>query len=302
LTAAKWLVCLLIVAFVARALARHIAAINWSQFHFDGLFAGLCAISIALVTVTQILVYRLLLEAYDLKVCWRDAATLSWLPALGKYVPGKVVGISSTVYLLRRFRIPAAIALSVALMGDALAVVTGLIVGAPMLRLAEVRAKLPGSWIWSALLIAVGIIALFPPVFARGLNFALRRMSRPPLGVTPDLRHYVIPVAAAFSQWIFWAIAVWCATRSVASIKPARFSDIIFMTALANTIGYLAIFAPGGIGVREAILLIGLTPIPGVGDKAAIVVLLVRLIQTVVEVLLALAGLAILRRAPAEAS
>ena len=81
------------------------------------------------MTITQIIAYRLLLAAYGPKLTWRQAATLSWVPGLAKYVPGKVVAIGSTVYLLRKYQISAAIALSVALMGDAVAVLTGLIAG-----------------------------------------------------------------------------------------------------------------------------------------------------------------------------
>ena len=34
-----------------------------------------------------------------------QAATLSWVPGLAKYIPGKVVAIGGTVYLLRRYKI-----------------------------------------------------------------------------------------------------------------------------------------------------------------------------------------------------
>jgi uncharacterized membrane protein YbhN (UPF0104 family) len=295
LTILKWALCLLIVVYVARALARHINAIDWSTVHFHAGFALLGAACVALVTATQVVAYRLLLGAYGLSVRWRHAATLSWLPALGKYVPGKVVAISSTVYLLRRFKIPAAVALSVALMGDALAVLTGLIVGAPMLRSPEVRARLPGGWVWSLTVILIGVTCLYPPVFTRLVNVALRKLKRQPLSHVPQLRYYLLPVIAAFAQWICWGLAVWCVTRSVADVAIARVIDFTFMTALANTIGYLALFAPGGIGVREALLLLPLTQTPGVGDKAAVVVLAVRLIQTIVEVLLAALGLTVLK-------
>ena len=71
------------------------------------------ALSIAAVTVTQIIAYRLLLAAYGPKLTWPQAATLSWVPGLAKYIPGKVVAIGGTVYLLRRYKIPAPVALSV---------------------------------------------------------------------------------------------------------------------------------------------------------------------------------------------
>src|SRR5438552_10553405 len=146
ITAIKCILCLIVVGYVAFALANHIRGIDWSSVHFDLRLAGLGGIFFALVTITQIIAYRFLLSAYGQPPSWPQAATLSWVPALGKYVPGKIAALGGTVYLLRRFKISAPVALSVALMADAIAVLTGLIIAVPTLRLPEVRDKVPGGW------------------------------------------------------------------------------------------------------------------------------------------------------------
>src|SRR5262249_41046388 len=161
---------------------------------------------------------------------------------------------------------------------------TGLIVAAPTLRLPEIRAKLPGGWIWCVLIIVGGLIALSPPVFTRILNLVLRRLNRPELRAVPRVRHYALPVTCAVAQWILWGPVLWWPTRSLRSLDLRQLPAMIFLISLANTIGYLMIFAPGGIGVREGILLAGLAPM--IGDSAAIVVIAVRIIQTIVEILL----------------
>ena len=131
LTAIKFTLCIATVIFVAIALSRNLRGFDWRNFHPNLACAILAAISIVGVTLTQIAAYRLLLAAYGPKLTWPQAATLSWVPGLTKYIPGKVVAIGSTVYLLRRYSISAAVAvMSVALMGDAVAVLTGLIAGA----------------------------------------------------------------------------------------------------------------------------------------------------------------------------
>jgi uncharacterized membrane protein YbhN (UPF0104 family) len=294
LSTLKWTLCAAIVAWVGVILFRQIKSIDWATVHFHPLFVLGAAIAIALVTVTQFVAYRLLLSAYGPVPSWPATATLSWLPALGKYVPGKVVAISGTVYLLRKFKIPAAVALSVALLGDALAVLTGLIVGAPMLSWPAVREKLPGSWIACSILIVGGTICLYPSVFAKLVNFALRKMKRQPITVAVDLRHYVLPLVAAFSQWLFWGIALWFTARAITNVSFSTLSVCIFMIAMANTIGYLVVFSPGGLGAREAVLYAGLRTIID-PTWSAVVVVALRLIQTVVEILLAGLGVWILR-------
>jgi hypothetical protein len=295
LTAIKYAVCIAAIVFVVIALKKNLKDFDWKSFHphIGILFAA--AASIGAVTVTQIIAYRLLLAAYGPKLTWPQAATLSWVPGLAKYIPGKVVAIGGTVYLLRRYKIPAAVALSVTLMGDAVAVLTGLSVGAPMLLTPEARAHLPGGVIWCVLMIAGGLIALYPPVFTKLVNVALRKMKRAELNATPKLHYYLLPILAGFAQWICWGVALWFTARSIGPVDVHAIPRFIVIAALANTIAYLVIFAPGGIGFRELFLFLGLDPIIGHAN-AAIVVVAIRIIQTVVEIVLAGLGVLILKR------
>jgi hypothetical protein len=289
----KWIAFVIVLACVGVALAKHIRAIDWSHVHFHAGYAILSGLCIVGVTLTQIVAYRLLLAAYGPAPTWRQAATLSWVPALGKYVPGKIAAISGTVYLLRRFRISAPVALSVALMGDALAVLTGLLVGAPMLRLPEIREKIAGGWVMCVALVTAAAVCLYPPVFSAIVNVALRKLKRPPLTAVPKLHYYLLPLLAAFAQWACWGAALWFATRSLAEVSIDALPRMIVVIALANTVAYLVFFSPGGLGPREGVLLGALTPL--LGNTAAVVVIALRLIQTVVEIMLAGAGLLILR-------
>ncbi len=293
--AIKWTVCIVTIVCVGIALGKSLKGFDWRDFHPNLGFVLAAAVSIGLVTITQIIAYRLLLAAYGPKLTWPQAATLSWVPGLAKYIPGKVVAIGGTFYLLRRYKIPAAAALSVTLMGDALAVLTGLIVGAPMLVTPEVQAHLPGGWIWCALLIFAALVCLYPPIFTKLVNIALRKMKRPELSAIPKLQYYLLPILAGFAQWICWGSALWFTARSIAPVPADRLPTFIVIAALANTIAYLVIILPGGIGVREAVLYVGLDPIIGHAN-AAIVVVALRLIQTIVEILLAAIGTILLKR------
>jgi uncharacterized membrane protein YbhN (UPF0104 family) len=62
------------------------------------------------------------------------------------------------------------------------------------------------------------------------------------------------------------------------------------------TVSYLMPFTPGGIGIREGLYLITLGPT--IGPRVAIVVVAMRVIQTVIEVLLAGIGALVMRSAP----
>lgn len=298
LRALRWLkvaIFLTVLAFVIWALVGQFRRIDWAAVRFHPGWAGVSLLLLIGVSTVQMISYRFLLAAYAAPPPWRAMAAVAWIPPLGKYVPGKVAALLGAMYMLRRFAVPAAVAVSVVLVLDGLAVIAGLICGAPLLLTESAGRVLPGGAIYCGIVVATGIVCLHPRVFGSLVNFGLRKLGREPLPKMPDLAHYVVPVLCAFGQWVLAGAALWCMTRSVAGVEVVLFPWFISMAALAMTISYLAVFAPGGLGVREAIYLGTLTAIPGIGPKAAIIVALMRLAQTIVELGLAGIGMGMLR-------
>jgi hypothetical protein len=294
----RWLVFIVVLAFVGYALSKQIAQVNWREVHFRPLPIALAALCLLLVPPVQLVSYRTLLGAYAHVPPLRVMAAVAWVPPLGKYVPGKVASLAGAIYLLRRFNIPAAIALGVVLVMDGLAVVSGLITGSPLLLWGPVKRVVPNAWIACAIVVTLGIICLHPAVFARLLNFALRKMKRPLLSRMPDLRHYLIPVLCAFAQWVLAGAALWFIANAVTSVAASRLPLFVAVAGLGYTISYLMLFAPGGLGPREAIFYAALVPMIG-SERAgltAVIVVTMRLVQTLTELLAAVVGLTVLRR------
>jgi hypothetical protein len=248
-----------------------------------------------MVPIIQLVSYRTLLGAYAHRPPWSGLASAAWISMLGKYVPGKLASFAGTIYFLRRYQIPAAIAISVVLVLDGLMVVTGLIVGAPLLLWEPIHHLLPHGWLWCIILIALGIICLHPRVYGSLVNFALRRMGRQPLDHMPPLGIYTLPVICGFLQWLCVGLMLWMLCRSVGFVSIDRLPLLISISGLAYTISYMAVFAPGGLGVREAILLTTLKVVLGPTGPVAIVVVGSRLLQIVVELSIALVGMVILK-------
>jgi hypothetical protein len=220
---------------------------------------------------------------------------VAWVPLLGKYVPGKVAAITSAVLLLKRFGVAVAVALSVVLVLDGLAVLAGLMLGSRLLLTPDVQKLLPGGPLLCAMVVIGGLIAIYPPVYGRLVNFGLKVLKRSPLPHVPTLRDYALPAVTAFLQWVLSGTGLWLMTRAVApELSVTHWPMFVSVAALAMTVSYLALFAPGGIGVREGIFLIGLAPIVG-ATTASIVVVAMRLLHTLIELLLTGVGWAMLR-------
>ena len=115
----------------------------------------------------------------------------------------------------------------------------------------------------------------------------------------PRLRMFVRAAAAGLVGYVpavaLAGTSLWFVARALLPASGAGLPFYIGAWAAAWFLGVIAIFAPGGLGVREAVLIALLRPHIGTAD-AAVVAAASRLVVTVVDGLAASLGLAILRR------
>jgi hypothetical protein len=148
-----------------------------------------------------------------------------------------------------------------------------------------------------------------PPATALGLlatalviTLATSRLSRLP-GDLPRPRARSLAAAASIDccVWLTAGTAIWILVEALTPSPPSA-AFLVGAYALAWLLGFVAIFAPSGLGVREATLVVLLSPHFGVGPAAAIAVVL-RLADTVADLVAAGAvELASIARARSRAS
>lgn len=291
--AVKLALLVLVLCFVGWALWKQFKLIDFSTLSFSFLPLLASFLFLFAVSSVQMISYRSLLSAYAHAPRWREMAAVAWVPPLGKYVPGKVAALLGAMYMLKKFKIPGSVAVSVVLALDGLAVLAGLICGAPLLLWQPVREAWPWAWVVCVLIAIAGCTMLHPAIFGRLINFALRKLKKQPLPKMPPIGTYLIPVACAFAQWVFAGLSLWFMARSVTNVSIDRIPLFMSLAALGQTVGYLALFAPGGLGVQDGISLLVLKNI--LGPISAIPVTLFRIARTLVEVILAGVGMLVLR-------
>lgn len=290
-----WLKLLLlgtVLYYVVRALTRQLAGLDWSRIDVSPgpvVLATLCVIA---GWVVFAVLNRVLLLGFCEPPSWLTVAGVFWGAQLGKYLPGKVASVAAAVWTLARLGVPGHAAAGAVLLSQGLGILLGLIVALPLVLHEPVARVLPDAWLWLLPLLAGGLACLHPRVFGGVLNLLLRKLGRQPLEVFPRLEHYLITALLTLFTWALFGASLWFMARGVAAIRVDQLLPMISAAALASTVGYLAIFAPAGVGVREGVLLVILNPLMGEGP-AAIVVVLQRLMQTLVELGLAGIGLAI---------
>ena len=290
----KIILLLLVVTLVLRLLIK-----QWRDIAASGITVHIrvlplvgTAAMLAAVAVIQAISYRALLAAFATAPAWRAMPTIAWVPPMGKYVPGGAV--VAAVAMLRRLKIPVPVAVAVVLVQDGLAQLAGLIVSTPLLWWRPVVERAPWARYLAGPVIVAAAVCLWPPVFAWLINALLKKVKRPPLPRTPPMRSYALPMACAFGQWVLHGAGLGFIVQSVTGVPPwPHFGLFMCFAALSQTLGYLAFFAPGGMGVREAVLLPCLTVL--VGPLAAVVVPIRAIAQVVIDLSMGGIGLAAVR-------
>jgi len=216
---------------------------------------------------------------------WR-AVRIFMTANLARYVPGKVWQIAGLSLLARREGVGPVVATGAAVLGQAVALMGATLVGAGALLSAGEPVR---SWGWVALvgLGAVTMVASVPGVANRlaGLWFRLARATVPEElhpGPTFAVRWVVVYVI----NWTIYAGAFWVLAESFD--VNGSFIEVGGAFAAAYVLGYIAVFAPAGIGVRESFLIVFLGPLLGVGPAGALAIV-ARVWTTLVEVTAALA-------------
>lgn len=208
------------------------------------------------------------------------AARLYNLSQLGKYIPGSVwqfVGRAAAY----RHRGASYASIRDALLLESLWIVAGASVAGILLTgpalvdliLHGLEGVSTGWWLalpMAGLLAALAVALRWKETAIRYLRLAL-----------PDVR----VLAVQTGIWCLLGLAFWLLARACGLDLPLVFAAGLF--ALAYALGFLVLFAPAGLGVRDAVLTFGLLPYVPAGEAVAITVL-ARVLYLLVDVGLAL--------------
>ncbi len=292
------IVCFLIILyFTGTSLVSQLFNIEWHHLNPDWRFLSLALLAIISMRLCAGVFYKIFLVLLGLKgFPTRIAMAVSWISVLGRYVPGKVAIIANVVYLLRRYQVRTSFSVMIPILSNCMIVLIALIISTPVLFLPWAQERVHFSPLWLVVLgIAIGV-AIWPRVFIGFTNRVLLILGRPILEFTLTFKQMMIPSFLVVAQCFFSGAATWCIIKMISPLMTlSLFPMVISITALSGCMGVVVLFAPAGLGVVEGIYLIALSPLVG-PEIAALSAVLIRLLHTILDIVMALAGMLILKR------
>jgi len=255
------------------------------ELDFDPLLLASAVLSVWVAYGLLIDGWRRLIVGWGQNVEYRSAVKIWCVSNLGRYLPGKVWSVAGLAVLAKRAGASGGAATGSALTMQALAIATGACVVAVA---APAAISLPQLGL--TLVFALTVIWTLA---TSGLTARIVRWVRPALEWRPlSARASLLAAAANLIAWVVYGVAFWLLAKGILPQSNLSIRGAVGVFAAGYVVGFLALFAPGGIGVREAVFVALLAPRLGSGEAVALAVGS-RLLLTLTEVGAALTALVI---------
>jgi hypothetical protein len=283
-----WRLAQLTLGLVVVGLAVRQVLVNWDAvrstpftWNVQPLLLLLSALVVWAMYALLIATWRLLVERWGGRLTMRHAASIWTVSSLGKYVPGKVWAIAGMAVMAKRVGVPPWIATGAAVLNQVLAIGAGVVVVA-LTGTTLLEARYP--WLRTAMWILLGLVVL--GMFVLSSADTVRRLLRA-AGVEagdtagPPASALVTAGVANLIAWVGYGVALWLMARGL-TVVPLPLSLAIGAFAASYLMGFLALVAPAGLGVREGVFILMLDGTMGTPAAVALAVAS-RLLLTLTE-------------------
>jgi hypothetical protein len=278
-----WIAGLAIVWFAGSTLIR-----NWEDLRTQPLdwriqpgWIILSAVVVWLMYAILIAAWQRMLQGWAQRLGGWTAARIWTVSSLGKYVPGKVWAVAGMALMSKEAGIAPWAATGSAVVLQALAIGTGAAV-AGLTGAGALESARPGARAALVILVAGSLLGvallLWPPVLRRLLRLA----GADSAGTAPAAGGILFGIIANVIAWIGYGIALWLLARGLLPDSGLRLLPAIAVFTASYLAGFLALLAPGGLGVREGLFILMLQGSIGIGAATALA-LASRLMLTLTE-------------------
>lgn len=235
------------------AISSRVKTIRWSTFF---LTAGMFAVF--LVTFRAV-VWRQILIGFGHRVPAAPAVRIWSTSELARYLPGVIWQVVGRVYLVKPYGVRGSVCSASQVLELAIFLLANVLLAVACLVWLGVKEMDGPARFWMSValgLVPVLIFLLHPRVLFRLINGIMRRLRKPP--IEPRMGF------AALAGLLLWSVlgllwqslAIWMLVEEpLGGLQLAKWWVIAGAYCLAWVAGFLAVWAPGGLGVREIVFI-----------------------------------------------
>jgi uncharacterized membrane protein YbhN (UPF0104 family) len=286
----SWTVIGIVFFFIFRNILKNYDQIRAFDWHFNYFIILLAFFSLFPPMLLLTALWRSILKRMGVNLSFKESFGIYFIGNLGKYVPGKFWQFFMMAYLAKDKGLSAATAFSSALVGQMLSLTAGTIVAFICLGVGAVKYITKFTYLVFLFALIFFLLFLFfkPRLIEKCVNSIATKLGRSPsFRLSFRASELLILIFLYALIWLSVGLTFFLINRSFTYVGFDRFFYMVGGFSAAVVIGFLALFAPGGIGVREGILVLLLSEgkiFPS--SVASISAILARLVFTINEIVL----------------
>jgi uncharacterized membrane protein YbhN (UPF0104 family) len=228
-------------------LSAHPWTVDWSRL-------ALATLCVLVAYSGFVLCWRRILARLGGRLSAVDAHRIWYIGNLARYVPGKVLQLAGTAYLARAKGVSPVLSVSASLTSQVFVLAAGLVVAAATLpEIGSAAGDLAVLWPIGLAVAVLLLLVVLSPVLDTIYRLALRLLRRSEYHAMIPVRERLVLLAANLLAWGAFGTGFWLFIRAVAPIEADTLVPMIGICAAGSVGGYLAVFVPGGLGVREGL-------------------------------------------------
>jgi uncharacterized membrane protein YbhN (UPF0104 family) len=208
------------------------------------------------------------------RLSWRRSTRILYFSAMAGYLPGSVWHAVSRVYLAEREGVPKTIT-TVSVVLESVFILLGALVVAAISLFAW-----PSPPLWAALAGGIVLVAAIgrPDIAFKVANWGLQRIGRKPLDITLPPGIMIRLLIPFILNWVIFGAMFYAILASLyPDLSPIYLPLVAGIFTASWVVGYLAVFVPQGLGVRELVIVTLLAVIGVPAPVATAAALLARL-------------------------
>uniref|UniRef100_A0A7V0Z630 Flippase-like domain-containing protein n=1 Tax=candidate division WOR-3 bacterium TaxID=2052148 RepID=A0A7V0Z630_UNCW3 len=284
-----WIIIVIIFFFLGKNLIQTWQEIPFEKLKFNFLFVIISFIPIFLNFLYGAYLWQKILSNLGEKISFKYSLSITGVSILGKYLPGKIWYAAGRVYFIKKLGVKEEKGFLSMALETGLLLLSSLIIFilSPFIyNFTTLR-----SYIFLAIILTIIFVIALHPFFAdKIIKTICGILRRPFVELRYSYASMLFLTLLYGIAWIIYGIGFFFLINSFYPISYNKFIDLTSVFAISWNLGFIALFAPAGLGIREGILTLLLSlyfPKP----VAIIISLLSRLWITIAEILFALFSL-----------
>jgi uncharacterized membrane protein YbhN (UPF0104 family) len=275
-------------AFLLREILRNLDALRGFDWHFRPVLLLLSLAGLVLVLGAGVAFWAAVLRSFGVEAPFVPLARTWFLANLSRYIPGAVWQFMSLAQFGGAAGLTPVLSITSLLVQMGFMLLSAAAIGVVVLPTSPLGEAYPlvGQLRWLA---PLALLAVHPAV-VRALVGVMGRLSkRRTVAWTASWGRSLVLLLLAGLLWWAYGVVFFLFLRSFVDLPVTLLPAVTAVHALAFLVGYLAVFAPAGLGFKDAALTLLLTGLAIPSSVAASLAVLARLWSIAGEVLPALA-------------